>query len=103
MKKISTSAKQKYYKQTVKEKQAVSVSYDYEWREFSKEYRVSNPFCVECLKLGNYNAKNTHVDHIVPLEKAPERKYDDSNLQTLCRSCHGKKTFKEKLEKKGED
>lgn len=32
------------------------------------------------------------VDHIVPVDVAPGRRLDDSNLQSLCRSCHAVKT-----------
>lgn len=32
------------------------------------------------------------VDHIVPVHVAPDRVFDTSNLQSLCRSCHAKKT-----------
>lgn len=36
----------------------------------------------------------TEVDHIRPISKGGHRT-DLSNLQSLCRSCHSKKTFKE--------
>ncbi len=36
---------------------------------------------------------NANVDHIVPLEQGGTD--DMSNLQTLCRSCHGRKTITE--------
>lgn len=43
--------------------------------------------CVACgSRLG------LEVDHIEPVRKAPERAYDLSNLQTLCGSCHARKT-----------
>lgn len=99
MRKVPTSNQQKFYSQKVREMKERTVSYDYKWREFSKEYRIENPFCVECLKLGNYNCQDIHVDHIIPLEQRPDLKYDHDNCQSLCRSCHGKKTHKEKLEK----
>lgn len=74
-----------------------TVTYDEKWRKFSQDYRKKNPFCVECLKLGNHNIHNIQVDHIIPLEQRPDLKYDVDNLQSLCRSHHGKKTWAEKL------
>lgn len=32
------------------------------------------------------------VDHIIPVRDAPERAFDLDNLQTLCPSCHARKT-----------
>lgn len=36
------------------------------------------------------HSKDAHVDHVIPLEEFGTD--DDSNLQTLCSSCHGRKT-----------
>lgn len=98
MKKIKTSGSQKLKTQMKIDRKERSESYDYKWRQFAINYKKNNPFCVECLKDGKYVYENIHVDHIIPLELAPERKYDLTNLQSLCISCHGKKTHKEKLD-----
>ena len=71
--------------------------YDGKWQAFSKVYRTQNPFCKECLKEGILNDEHIQVDHIIPLVKRPDLKYEATNLQSLCRSCHGKKTYKETL------
>ena len=39
--------------------------------------------CTACGKAGRLE-----VDHRIPLEDAPDRMYDLTNLQTLCRGCH---------------
>ena len=45
--------------------------------------------CVECGRAGRFEA-----DHITPLQRGPgQDPYDLNGLQTLCRSCHIKKTF----------
>ena len=36
------------------------------------------------------------VDHIVPLQLAPESAYALENLQSLCRSCHAYKSALER-------
>ncbi len=41
-----------------------------------------------------FNKHEAHVDHIVP--KGQGGSEDDDNLQTLCQSCHGKKTQAER-------
>ena len=65
--------------------------YDYEWRKFRKQYLKYHPLCVECTKMGRLR-RATDVDHIKPLRDHPELKYDESNLQALCHSCHSRKT-----------
>jgi len=43
--------------------------------------------CVACGVTGRLE-----VDHIIPVRAAPERAFDLTNLQTLCVSCHSRKT-----------
>lgn len=59
--------------------------YDHAWQKFRLWYLGRNPFCVRC----SHGA--TEVDHIRPMGKGGE-KFDESNLQALCKSCHSKKT-----------
>ncbi|MDJ0857443.1 MAG: HNH endonuclease [Dinoroseobacter sp.] len=44
--------------------------------------------CVKC----GARSRSLEVDHIEPVRSAPERAYDPDNLQTLCASCHTRKT-----------
>ena len=43
--------------------------------------------CVQCGASGNLE-----VDHVKPVRSHPELALDLSNLQTLCVSCHSRKT-----------
>jgi len=43
--------------------------------------------CVKCRARGRLE-----VDHIKPVRTHPELSFDLTNLQTLCASCHSKKT-----------
>jgi 5-methylcytosine-specific restriction protein A len=43
--------------------------------------------CVKCGARGRLEC-----DHIISIRKAPERVYDLTNLQSLCRDCHARKT-----------
>ena len=65
--------------------------YDRRWDNFSKRYRKKNPLCVECLKR-NRTQPSEHVDHIVPLSLGG-KKFDEANLQALCKRCHSRKTI----------
>lgn len=64
-----------------------------EWRYARKKQLDTYPFCVECLKEGK-RTKATMVDHIVPIKQGGER-FAPSNLQSLCWSCHSRKSVKE--------
>lgn len=87
--KIRCSSTQRNYHYNRTHRNMRTEKYDSTWREFSENYRKRNPFCVMCWDEGNYNTQHIHVDHIVPLDKAPDRKYDLENVRSLCRSHHG--------------
>lgn len=59
--------------------------------------------CQACLRRGIENVlpkradkkkgqESADVDHIIPLKVKPQLAYDPENLQTLCHSCHSRKT-----------
>jgi 5-methylcytosine-specific restriction endonuclease McrA len=52
------------------------------WTTMRRIWLLSHPRCARCSMVGE------EVHHVEPRESAPHRKYDWSNLQTLCRSCH---------------
>jgi len=60
--------------------------YDVDWQRCRAAHIAREPTCRHCGALAD------EVDHIVPLS-AGGSKLDDSNLQSLCRSCHRKKTL----------
>ena len=72
---------------TTKEK-----GYDSKWRKARAIYLKAHPLCVNCLKLGKYN-KATVVDHIIPHRGDKILFWDESNWQSLCKSCHDRKTM----------
>jgi len=60
-----------------------------DWR--AKRIRVLTRDAFVCRSCGRVaSGQAAHVDHIVPLEDGGSDQ--DENLQTLCRSCHGRKT-----------
>lgn len=63
------------------------------WREVRKRKLQQQPFCEECKRNGTI-IKATIVDHIVPIKQGGQP-YDMNNLQSLCWSCHSRKSVKE--------
>lgn len=71
---------------------AASRGYDAQWRRIRARHLSAHPLCVDCLKHGRTEAAG-HVDHIIPLRKGGT--HAAGNLQSLCASCHSRKTAKE--------
>jgi len=63
------------------------------WRKLSRLHKTSNPLCVSCMA----DDKITPVqetDHIISIADGGDR-WDVDNLQSLCKSCHSRKTILE--------
>ena len=60
------------------------------WIETRKRKLQISPFCEECYKRGTV-VTGKIVDHIIPIKDGGEP-YDMNNLQTLCWSCHSRKS-----------
>jgi 5-methylcytosine-specific restriction protein A len=73
----------------------MNVYDDRRWRRVRLLHLKDEPLCRHCASKGLVVAADM-VDHIVPLTVNPDGKYDDSNLQSLCNACHGRKTMKER-------
>lgn len=69
-----------------------------QWRDRTRPNKLSrNAYCEKCDEKGILT-EATEVDHIIPLEAGGEP-YEDSNLQSLCKRCHGVKTGEENKER----
>ena len=58
------------------------------WQLVRDRHISLNPLCCGCGRIGR------EVDHINPISQGGGET-DPTNLQTLCRSCHASKTYKE--------
>lgn len=67
---------------------ACKRGYDRQWRNLRADFLAENPTC-EC------GAPAVLVDHKVKVRDAPHLRLVWSNLQGMCRSCHGLKTHDE--------
>lgn len=61
---------------------AAERGYDHEWRKARADWLAVYPSCARC------GQKADVVDHIVPIRKAPHRRLDRTNFQSLCTPCH---------------
>ena len=66
------------------------------WRKLRAWWVDGNPLCVECESEGRTVVADV-VDHIVPLKQGGS-KFRLDNLQSLCHSCHNRKTYEENKE-----
>ena len=64
------------------------------WQRLRQYILSKEPLCVECKKNKRIRPA-TVVDHIKPHKGNKELFYDESNLQSLCKPCHDRKTAKE--------
>ena len=62
--------------------------------ELRPQQLAHEPFCRDCARRG-LRVYATDVDHVVPHDGDWSKFVDPTNLQSLCHSCHGRKTTAE--------
>ncbi|WP_412773982.1 HNH endonuclease signature motif containing protein [Nitrobacter sp.] len=60
--------------------------YDSSWGKLRASWLAKHPVCVDC------GGAASLVDHIQSIRRAPHRRLDVTNLQSMCATCHGRKT-----------
>jgi len=68
--------------------------YTFSWHKIRTLYLQANPLCALCEKRGRLTPA-TCVDHIIPHRGDDALMWDEENFQSLCQSCHSRKTAKE--------
>ena len=63
-------------------------------KQLRPEQLLREPFCRECARQGR-RTPATDVDHVIPHRGDWGRFSDPENLQSLCHSCHSRKTAAE--------
>ncbi|MBO6280730.1 MAG: HNH endonuclease [Bacilli bacterium] len=61
--------------------------YGWKWKKRRDRYAQAHPLCEECLKQGRLTPME-EVHHILPIDRGGTD--DESNLMSLCHSCHEK-------------
>ena len=70
------------------------------WRSLRNYYIQANPLCAQCKRDGLITSAQC-VDHIRPISiYGMGVATDIKNLQSLCNSCHAKKSGRESAEKR---
>jgi len=67
-----------------------------QWRSLRNFYIKQNPLCEQCQRENRITSGNC-VDHIKAISKGGGM-LDIKNLQTLCNTCHAKKSASEAVE-----
>jgi len=75
-------------KAEVPRESAHARGYDRTWQNLRLMVLRRSPLCLKC------GQGASQVDHITPIRKGGAR-LDPQNLQSLCHSCHSKKTATE--------
>lgn len=52
--------------------------------------------CRDCRRVCGVK-REAHADHVLPVSKRPDLRYDVTNGQCLCASCHQRKTNRERV------
>jgi len=68
--------------------------YTYRWQLASQQFLKIHPLCKHCNDVGIVTIA-TDVDHIKPHKGNMAVFWDQKNWQSLCKSCHGKKSASE--------
>ncbi len=68
------------------------------WQKTRERKLRKNPLCEICLKRGKL-VKASEIDHITPWREIESFFCKFSDLQSLCKSCHSRKTALEKARK----
>lgn len=76
-----------------REKDNTSFYNSWPWRKFAKAFKEKNPVCVMCEAKGLAVPAKV-VDHIVTINNGGA-KLDEANCQSLCESCHNRKSSHE--------
>lgn len=69
--------------------------YDHKWNRLSALKKKRSPLCEDCLMEGRTTPVD-EVDHIQPISERPDLRLVWSNLKSLCKSHHRRKTLRDR-------
>jgi 5-methylcytosine-specific restriction endonuclease McrA len=58
--------------------------YDADWDKLRREHLARHPQCRRCGEPASL------VDHVIAIRRAPNRRLDPTNIQSLCIRCHSR-------------
>ena len=68
-------------------KEGIRKKYGTAWKKARDRHAARYPYCEQCYREGKITMMD-EVHHIVPVSRGGTN--EDSNLMSLCRSCHNK-------------
>ncbi len=83
-------AREHHYNNHVRDKKTQKLYDSTSWRKLRGLYIINNPLCESCFAQGKIT-KAVIVDHKTEIKDGGSM-LDKKNLQSLCHSCHNKKT-----------
>jgi 5-methylcytosine-specific restriction enzyme A len=90
----------KYYDRYQRDKDAAAFYKSKAWKRLRQQALTRDlGLCQHCLEKKEITLADV-VDHIIPIRVAWEYRLVLENLQSLCNSCHAKKTLEDKREYK---
>ena len=96
--KQQTTAHSKQYGSRPENKQYADFYNSRTWRNISINHRKKQPLCMHCLE-HNITKPADVVDHIEEIRDAYAKRFDTTNLESLCHACHNSKTAKVRKER----
>jgi 5-methylcytosine-specific restriction enzyme A len=95
------SERDKYYDRYKRNKKSKEFYNSTEWLKVRQAALARDKYlCVHCLK-SNRITKADVVDHIIPITVDWCKRLSLDNLQSLCHTCHNRKTTEDKRKYKG--
>jgi len=68
--------------------------YDADWERARLVVLAEEPMCRFCAERGDATPAR-EVDHIIPIADRPDLRLTRSNLRSLCRPCHSRRTVRD--------
>lgn len=94
-KKKHRSYRDKEYKRDRKDSKEQKFYVSSAWRKLRKIKLNQDPLCEHCKEKG-ITREATDIDHIIPIKVDWSLRLSLDNLQSLCHSCHMKKSFEDR-------
>jgi 5-methylcytosine-specific restriction protein A len=101
LEKAETAERQAYYNRYQRDKEADKIYRSARWKALRDMQLKRAPYCEICFASGTFTIAEI-CDHKVEIRDGGNP-FDPSILQSLCRSCHNKKTAAEKQKRNNKE
>jgi 5-methylcytosine-specific restriction protein A len=88
--------KQQWRQQDARRGNRIQRGYDATWYRLRAMVLAEEPLCQDCTEQGRTTPAN-EVHHMVTIRQRPDLRLERSNLRSLCKPCHSKRTLVESV------